>query len=135
MLYFDSDVVFHFLVLQEDNKHKQARQLVLDAVRERKFVISTLVIQEVGYAMARFELANEEITNKLSYLSTINTVDVQNIVVPRALELAGIVGFKHINDCVHTAISESLKVEKLCTYNKADFKRIQKLTDLEIIIL
>lgn len=135
MHYFDTDVVFHFLVLQEESKHEHARQLILDAIRKRTFVISTLVIQEVGYAMARFELSSEEITSKLSFLSHINTVDVQNIVMPRAPELAGIVGFKYINDCVHTAVSESLNVEKLYTYNKADFKRIQKLTDLEIIIL
>ena len=47
MIYFDSDIVFNFIVIQDREKHEQSRQLVLDAIREETFVISTLVIQEV----------------------------------------------------------------------------------------
>ncbi len=135
MIYFDSDVVFHFLVVQEEQKHEQARKLILEAIRNREFSISTLVIQEVGYGLARFELSPEEISSKLSFLYSINTVAIPESLIPRVLQLAHKVGFKHINDCVHTAVSENLRVEKMYTYNKADFKRIQKYTDLEILIL
>ena len=135
MEYFDSDVIFNFLVLQDEEKHEQARQLVFDAIKNLKFVISTLVIQEVGYGLARFGLSNEEIESKLSFLSSQNLLGIEPSIIPRALILANKIGFKHINDCVHTAIAENLNPEKFYTYNKSDFKRIQKHTRLKITIL
>ena len=52
----------------------------------------------------------------------------------RALELARKIGFQNINDCLHTAIAEE-HCDELCTYNEADFKRIQTHTRLKITIL
>ncbi|TDE08188.1 PIN domain-containing protein [Dyadobacter psychrotolerans] len=96
MEYFDSDVIFNFLVLQDDDKHHQARTLVLNAMDNNVFTISTLVIQEVGFGLARFGLSNEEIEAKLSFLSSINTIEVNVSHIIRALILAKIIGFKHI---------------------------------------
>lgn len=135
MEYFDSDVIFNFLVLQDEEKHKEARQLVFDAIKNLRFVISTLVVQEVGFGLARFGLSSDEIESKLTLLSSQNLIGVEPSVMIRALFLAKKIGFKHINDCVHTAIAENLNPEKFYTYNKSDFKRIQKHTKLKITIL
>ena len=135
MVYFDSDVVFNFLAVQDQEKHEQSRQLVLDAIREETFVISTSVVHEVGFGLARFGLSNEEIEAKLTFLVSVNTVIVEVNDVVNALSLAKKVGFKHINDCVHTTVAERLRSDNFYTYNKSDFKRIQKHTRLKITIL
>ncbi len=51
-----------------------------------------------------------------------------------AIKMARKIGFQNINDCLHTAIAEEY-CDELYTYNKADFKRIQKHTGLKITIL
>ena len=135
MHYFDSDVVFNYIVIQDPVKNKQANELLLNALEYDHFVISTLVIQEIGYALARFELGNDIIRQELDYLNSLNIAIIDNFHITRALELAEIIGFKHINDCVHTAVAESLDCELFYTYNKSDFKRIQKYTSLQIVIL
>jgi predicted nucleic acid-binding protein len=44
------------------------------------------------------------------------------------------IGFRQINDCIHTAIAEKHCTE-LITYNKKDFSKIAKLTSINIKIL
>lgn len=135
MEYFDSDVIFNFLVLQDENKHNKARNLVFDAIRNGKFVISTLTLQEIGYALSRFGLSDDEIWHKLRFLSELKVVGIQPENLDRTLSLAREVGFKHINDCLHTAIAETLDTEQFYTYNISDFKRIRTHTRLNITIL
>ena len=135
MEYFDSDVIFNFLVIQDPDKHEEARSLVFKAIGKGTFVTSTLTIQEVGYGLARFGLSNDEIESKLSLLSSLDLAVVTQANIVRALDLAKMIGFKHINDCVHTALAESLSPTKFYTYNNSDFKRIQKYTNIEISIL
>jgi predicted nucleic acid-binding protein len=52
----------------------------------------------------------------------------------RAVELARLMGFQNINDCLHAAIAEE-HCDELYTYDKADFKRIKDYIRLKIRIL
>ncbi len=52
----------------------------------------------------------------------------------RALKLCKYVGFGNINDCLHTAIAERY-CETLCTFNKSDFRKIGKYSDIGLQIL
>ena len=135
MYYFDSDVIFNAITLQDNIKNKVSNELIIEALKNDLLVISTLVIQEVGYGLARYEVDNSSIRQELEYWNTLNvkTVDISNIT--RALDLAQRIGYKNINDCIHTALAESLHCDRFYTYNKSDFKRIRKHTDLQIIIL
>lgn len=135
MRYFDSDVIFNYIVIQDPAKYERANGLMLDAIAHDNFIASTLVIHEVGYGLARFDIGSDLIREELAYLVSLNITEIQKQHLLRALELSKVIGFKHINDCVHVAVAESLNCEVLYTYNKSDFKRIQKLTNLEIVIL
>lgn len=135
MVYFDSDVIFHFLVLQDEHKHQESRTLVLNAIAAKEFAISSLVVQEVGFGLAKFGISGEEISAKLSFLHSINTIEINNSDITRAISLAENIGFKHINDCIHTAVAERLLPEQFFTYNKSDFVRIKRATKLPINIL
>lgn len=134
MIYFDSDVLFNYLVIQDITKHHQARSLINGAIESGSFGISTLVIQEVAYGMAREGIQAEEIESKLALFSG-DLISVVREDILRGLAIAKSIGFKHINDCVHTAIAERNNCERFYTYNKSDFKRIKKHTDLLVSIL
>ncbi|MCE7062983.1 type II toxin-antitoxin system VapC family toxin [Dyadobacter sp. CY343] len=135
MRYFDSHVIFNYVVVQDYAKNQRANRLILDAITDARFVISTLVVQELGYGLARFDLEAKQIRVELEFLTSLNISTVSKSDLNRALQLAEMIGFKHIKDCIHTAVAENLECESLYTYNKSDFRRIQKFTDLEIIIL
>ncbi|CAG5073804.1 hypothetical protein DYBT9623_04930 [Dyadobacter sp. CECT 9623] len=135
MRYFDSDVIFNYVVIQDYAKNQRANRLILDAIKDACFVISTLVLPELGYVLARFDLEPKQIKIELEFLTSLNICTISKNDLNRAIQLSETIGFKHINDCIHTAVAENLNCESLYTYNKSDFKRIQKLTDLEIIIL
>lgn len=135
MHYFDSDVIFNYVVIQDAVKHEQANKLILEAIAQDQFIISTLVIQEVGYGLARFELKSDLIKYELDYLLSLNITNIHKEHLSRALQLAESIGFKHINDCIHAAVAESLNCDVFYTYNKSDFRRIQKISSLDIIIL
>ncbi len=135
MHYFDTDVIVNAVVEQDPVKHLEAKGLILNAFNNNMFVISTLVIQEVGYTLARLDVSSEEIEQNLTFFNSQNAYPVEYATLKRGIELGALIGFRHINDCVHTAIAEHLNCKTLYTYNKWDFKRIQKHTKLEISIL
>ncbi|MCE6988969.1 PIN domain-containing protein [Dyadobacter sp. CY323] len=135
MTYFDSDVIFNYIVTQDPAKNQQANQLILEAITRNDFVISTLVVNEVGYGLARFNVENQIIKSELDYLISLNMTSIHQQHLSRALYLSEAIGFKHINDCIHTAVAESIGCDTFYPYNKSDFKRIQRYTDLKIVIL
>lgn len=135
MKYFDTDVIINAVIEQDAVKHQEAKTLLFNALNDNTFVISTLVIQEIGYALARIGLPTEEIERNLAFFSSLSVYLVEHASLTRGIVLAHQIGFKNINDCIHTAVAESINCEQLYTYNKSDFKRIQKLTNLKISIL
>lgn len=135
MHYFDTDVIINAIIEQDPVKHQEAKALIFKALNDNSFVISTLVIQETAYALARLSIPSEEIERNLAFFSTQNVHLAEHAALKRGIELGSLIGFKNINDCIHTAIAESINCQQLHTYNKADFKRIQTCTNLKIRIL
>ncbi|WP_128545443.1 PIN domain-containing protein [Larkinella soli] len=88
MEYFDSDVLFNCVAEQEILKHRQATDLIQEALKSRRFVVSTLVITEVGYGLARFHVPNKRIRQELDFYQSLHVVPVIPSQLSRALELA-----------------------------------------------
>ncbi|QRR03300.1 type II toxin-antitoxin system VapC family toxin [Dyadobacter sandarakinus] len=135
MIYFDTDVIIHAIVEQDAQKRAYSSQLLSEAFASDTFAISTLTIQEVGLALSKLGLGQDEVAAYLNFFGTLRVFSVTREQLARAVVLAHAVGFKNINDCVHTAVAESRGCTMLCTYNKSDFKRIQNLTQLPVTIL
>lgn len=128
-------MVYNALTIQDEVKHVQSTFLLNKAISESNIVLSTLMMQELGYVLGKKDLPGEEIEGYLETLMLNLLVGVEHRHLVRAIELSTKISFKNINDCIHTAIAESLNCEILYTYNQSDFKRIQKLTELNIVIL
>ena len=134
MIYIDTDVLIHAYIIQDKRKHKQALELVEAAVANAGVVISTLTIQEALFVLERNRVASERVLVIYDALMQMRPIayDVDNL--QRAVNIAKKVGFRNINDCIHTAIAESHCTE-LVTYNRGDFNRIRSFPTVDIRIL
>ena len=84
--------------------------------------------------LSKLEVVALEIEEMVEDLLTPNTVNYSAVEYRRAVQMAKKIGFQHINDCLHTEIAET-HCDELYTFNKSDFKKIRRLTDLKITIL
>jgi predicted nucleic acid-binding protein len=133
MIYFDSDVLIHYFIEQDTFKSNQSIALYQNATKLNMFACSLLSLQETAYVLSRLKVGSTDISAMMDSLIS-ETVAYEVSHFQRATELAKKVGFQNINDCLHAAIAEASCVE-LVTFNSADFKKIQKYTNLKITLL
>lgn len=134
MIYFDTDVLVHYFIVQDAAKHQQATQLVRQATADDVFYVSLLSIQETSFVLAKLKQSLATVRYAVDVLLNSGTDNYTVEEFRRAVELANGIGFKNINDCLHTALAET-HCSELCTYNHADFSRIQRHTSLKITLL
>lgn len=134
MIYCDTDVLINFAVIQDKDKHKQSQKLVLDAVKNKEICISFLVLQEFLFVMERLNVDKDVTEKNYSIFKKLPILEINSTIFYRGYEIANMIGFKSINDSLHTALAER-NCQKLITYNKDDFKKIQKISTTVIEIL
>ncbi|MCF2502237.1 type II toxin-antitoxin system VapC family toxin [Dyadobacter sp. CY107] len=134
MIYFDSDVLINYLVVQDEAKHELATNLYKQAAQNQSFFISMLSLQEVSFVLSKLKLSSEIITQKLDVFLQTDPVGYDLSSFKRACYLAEMIGYQNINDCLHTAIAE-VYCDELYTFNQSDFKLLQKVTRLNITLL
>jgi predicted nucleic acid-binding protein len=134
MIYFDTDVLVHYFMVQDAAKHQQATQLVRQATALGIFYVSLLSAQETAFVLAKLKQPPSTIQYAVDVLLSSGTDNYTRDEFRRAVELASRIGFKNINDCLHTALAETYCSE-LYTYNHSDFGRIQGHTSLNIRLL
>lgn len=134
MIYFDTDVIINYLVEQDLAKNRQANQLLQNASENGSFFCSLLCLQETSFVLSKLKVSDGDIAEIMKDLLNSGMVNYTAEHYKRAIEISGKIGFKNINDCLHTALAESYCSE-LYTYNLSDFKKIQNYTDLKITIL
>ena len=131
MIYIDTDVLIHAYVVQDVAKNRQANQLIRQADIA---VISILTVQELLFVLAKLGIEDEVIRSVYNEVMQLEPLAYDTAVLQRAYDLANHVGFRNINDCIHTAIAESHCTE-LITYNKRDFSKIKAFATVRVTIL
>ena len=134
MIYIDTDVLVHAYVVQDVEKNRQANQLIRQANDNDIAVISTLTVQELLFVLAKLGIEDEVIHSIYNEVMQLEPLAYDQTVLQRAYDLANHIGFRNINDCIHTAIAESHCTE-LITYNKRDFSKIKEFATVRVTIL
>lgn len=134
MIYFDTDVLVNALVTQDPEKHRESRELVERAGASDTAIISNLSVQEALFVIDRIGINPQDFNEACDTLMRMRPIAYTLEDLQRGIELARQVGFKNINDCIHTAIAESHCTE-LVTYNRQDFSRIRDFARVGITIL
>lgn len=134
MIYLDTDVLVHAYVVQDVQKNRQANEVIEQVTEDDAVVISTLTIQEMLFVLEKLGVDNREIEIAYEELMQLNPVVYDTEILQRAFDLSKRVGFRNINDCIHTSIAESHCTE-LITYNNKDFRKIKEFTKIRVTIL
>ena len=134
VIYIDTDVLVHAYVVQDAQKNRQANEVIKRVTENDAAMISTLSIQEMIFVLGRLGVDEKEIEIAYKELVQLKPIDYGLEILQRAFDMAKNVGFRNINDCIHTAIAESYRAE-LITYNKKDFNKIKEFTEIFITIL
>ena len=130
--YFDTNVLVYFTIDQGDEKLKQARSLIFDAVRDETFFISPLVLSEYIFILSKLKILAYH-DDKISLFSQHIRSAVDSDVIQVAYSLCKKMDFcKNINDVIHLKIAEG-HCNKLVTFDK-DFKKLKKETTFSIDI-
>lgn len=134
MQYFDTDVLVHFVIKQDLSKHKKAQELILQAAKSNTFFISFLSLNEFAFVLTKLKVEKNLVDRNLDVFLTSSPKDVDLDTFQRTRIIAEKVGYNNFSDCIHTSIAEKF-CKELFTFNKNDFKRIAKYTELKINIL
>ena len=134
VIYIDTDVLVHAYVVQDARKNRQANEVIEQVNKDDSAVISTLSIQEMLFVLEKLGVDNKEIEIAYREIMQLKPVVYDIEILERAFDIAKRVGFRNINDCVHTAIAESYCTE-LITYNSKDFSKIKEFTKIRVTIL
>ena len=134
MIYYDTDVLVNAYFLQDEDKQREAREVIDSASMAGLATISTLSVQETLFVLGRLRADAEEMQRAFDRMMGLSPVTYDSRDLRRAYDLATSVGFRNINDCIHTAIAEAHCTE-LVTYNRRDFNRIRNFARVGITIL
>jgi len=134
VIYIDTDVLVNAYVVQDAQKNRQANEVIERVIENDGAMISTLSIQEMLFVLEKLGIENKEIETAYYELMHLRPISYGTEVLQRAVDIAKNVGFRTINDCVHTAIAESHCTE-LTTYNKRDFRKIKEFARIRVRIL
>ncbi len=134
MIYIDTDVLVNAYVVQDIAKNRQANQLIKQANDNDVAIISTLSVQELLFVLAKLDIQDEIIHSVYNEVMQLEPLAYDIETLRRAFDIANRIGFRNINDCIHTAIAEQHCTE-LITYNKTDFSKIKEITTVNLMIL
>lgn len=134
MIYIDTDVWVNYYTRQDAAKRLESIGIVQQARSDNELIVSTLVVQELLPVLRRLELGNAEIIAAFAELMQDPPIPYDAGHLRRGFELAGHIGFRHFNDCIHTAVAEA-HCDELITYNRSEFSRMRNHTGLRITIL
>lgn len=134
MIYIDTDVLVHAYVVQDVAKNQEANQIIKQANADNIAVISTLTVQELLFVLARLGLEERVILTIFNEVMQLEPLAYDTTDLQRAFEMARRIGFRNINDCIHTAIAEQ-HCSELITYNRRDFRSILEVARVNVTIL
>ena len=134
MIYIDTDVLIHAYVVQDVHKHRQANEIIEQVNTNDTAIVSTLTVQEVLFVLGRLHVGNERIETAYNEIMELEPIAYDIGILQRSFDIARQVGFRNINDCIHTAIAEAHCTE-LITYNRRDFIKIKEFAKVSVTIL
>ncbi|MFK5976546.1 MAG: type II toxin-antitoxin system VapC family toxin [Sulfurovum sp.] len=135
MIYFDTNIyLYAFLSNVDDvNQQNQSVDVLKDALNNNALLTSEIKLYEYAFVSKKHHEEQDEIKKYLDFLTKF--IKPSKSVYSRALEIMDTKDFyRHSFDVFHLAFSEYYKCHKLITFDKG-FKKLQDITDVEIIIL
>lgn len=132
--YFDTNIFIYSFLDQGKDKQEISSVLINNSITNNELIISTLVLQELVYALAKNNVDKFIIKGYYDKLKPFVINNICKVIFEEAILLSMKLDyFQNINDCIHIKFAER-HCEKLITFDK-DYEKFKRSTKLEIEIL
>ncbi len=135
MIYFDTNIYLYAFLSKVDDETQQAKSINLlhNAIENKMLITSEINLYEYAFIAKKQKESQEDIEKYLNFMRKF--IKPSNDVYQRALEIMKQKDFyRHSFDVFHLAFAEYYISKQLVTFDKG-FKKLQNITEVEIIIL
>jgi predicted nucleic acid-binding protein len=132
MIYFDTNVLVYFSIVQDLKKQQIAAKLIKGAIKDEKFFISPLVLIEYIFVLAKLKILNEQ-KEKIEFFKIFCNYSITVEDVLRAYAICGCNDCRNINDALHLTIANKF-CREFVTFD-SDFKKFEKFSKVKINLI
>ena len=134
MWYFDTNILVYSITAVDEAKMHYSQELINDSLRNNKFLISTITLQELIFALAKLRVEKQVLKDSFHSFLKYSKYEISSTIIKDAFELCDKIDFcKNINDAIHLKYAEKY-CEKLLTFD-GDFKKFKPHSELDIEII
>jgi len=128
MVYLDTNVLIYASVEQDLQKKKRSIDLIEKLVKEESLLLSTLVIQEFVFTLAKLGLPYTAIRKDSAFYMDFVAVGPDYLIMKHSVEACcQLQKCRNINDISHLYLAEKGGAKYLLTYD-SDFKNLKRLS-------
>jgi predicted nucleic acid-binding protein len=134
MWYFDTNILVYSITAVDEAKMLYSQRLINDSLRNRKFLISPVNLQELIFVLAKLRVEKQVLKNSFNSFFQYSRYEITSSIIKDAFELCDKLDFcRSVNDAIHLKYAEKYS-EKLLTFD-GDFKKFKphSVLDIEII--
>ncbi len=133
VIFFDTNILLYFTINQDQKKLELSKNYIYEALKEEKFFISPMILNEYIFILAKYKILNHH-QDKIDFFYQFVDGNIDKEIILDAYKLCQKIDFcKNINDLIHLLIAQRY-CKKLLTFD-SDFKRFQKYSDIKIEII
>ena len=128
MVYLDTNILIYARVEQDLQKKEHSIDLIERLVKEDRLLLSTLVIQEYVFALAKLGLPYRAIRRDSMFYMGHVSIGLDSQIMRRSVEACcQLEKCRNINDISHLFLAEKAGAKYLLTYD-SDFKTLERLS-------
>jgi predicted nucleic acid-binding protein len=131
MIYFDTNVLVHSLVNQNEANMNLAQTRIEYAIKTNQFIISPLVVQELVFVLSKLKCDQLYISKSCQHFLPFVIGEINTNIIKQATEIACEYNLgKSINDVTHLVLAQ-MHAKKLVTFD-SDFLVMQQFSSIPI---
>ena len=135
MVYLDTNILIYASIEQDAQKKEQSLDIIENLINAGDLVLSTLVLQEFVFTMAKLKIDSAIIRQDSDFYFDFVSVESDYADLRNAVEACcQSDNCKNINDILHLILAEKSKCKNLMTFD-GDFKRFSNHGNVDIQIL
>ena len=135
MIYFDTNIYLYAFLskVDDDTQQNKSINILQNTLEKNRLISSEINLYEYAFVTKKHNEKQEDIKKYLDFISRF--IKPSDTIYLRALEIMNKKDFyRHSFDVFHLAFSEYYNCKKLITFDKG-FKKLQDITDVEIVVL
>jgi predicted nucleic acid-binding protein len=131
MIYFDTNVLVHSLVNQNEANMNLAQTRIEHAIKTNQFIISPLAVQELVFVLSKLKCDKRYISKASQHFLPFVLGEINARVIKQATKIACEHDLgKSINDVTHLVLAQ-MHAKKLVTFD-SDFLVMQQFSSIPI---